>query len=485
MKMIFVKAFLGKWFSKIGTKTATIFAVLIALIALFIFLYFPPRQKAQAIKTVAAEANAIAEMTAYSIGPALFFEDMESVKEVLESVIQSQDIVYAVVLDDSGRMVAAFNIEKADQKKFANLEKGDYISPDGTIYEVIRSIQLNDREVGKFYFGISLEELNTQVIGSQAAIALVSLIILIIGIVSAFSISLVLTNPLTAMVKTVEQISAGNLTQRASVSSSDEVSRLAISFNRMVEYLVSTQLELENANMMLNERAKRLQQEINVRERAEEKITASLKEKEVLLKEIHHRVKNNLQVISSLLYLQSRNIKDDETLELFTESRARVKSMALIHEKLYRSADFSNVDFTEYIQDLIHYLLQTYNISGSNIDLQINVEGVGLTIESAVPCGLIINELVTNSLKYAFPNGRAGVLRIDLFSNKEKGGGDSRGHAYTLVVYDDGVGFSEDPDIDNAESIGLQLVTGLAEQLDGTVELDRKEGTRFCILFNG
>ncbi len=207
---------------------------------------------------------------------------------------------------------------------------------------------------------------------------------------------------------------------------------------------------------------------------AEDRIKQSLKEKEVLLREIHHRVKNNLQIISSLLSLQSRYIKDKEAFELFMESQARVKSIAGVHEKLYQSKDLTRVDFADYIKSLSSNLLYTYAAYPNLIKLNINVEDVSLNIETAIPLGLIVNELLTNSIKHAFPDGREGEIRIDLRPTDDR---------IELVVGDNGVGFPEDLDFRKTESLGMQLVFELVDQLDGEIELDRSHGTEFKIVF--
>jgi PAS domain S-box-containing protein len=214
--------------------------------------------------------------------------------------------------------------------------------------------------------------------------------------------------------------------------------------------------------------------DITERKNAEERIKASLKEKEVLLKEIHHRVKNNLQVISSLLNLQAGYIKDRRALEMFKESQNRIRSMALIHEKLYQSKDLARIDFTEYIRNLMTYLFRLYEADTDSIRLKIDTNGVLLAIDTAIPCGLIVNELVSNSLKYAFPQKRKGEISISLHSD---------GSRFTLTVSDSGIGFPDDLDFRNTESLGLQLVTGLTAQLDGTVELLNSNGTIFKIAF--
>jgi len=234
-------------------------------------------------------------------------------------------------------------------------------------------------------------------------------------------------------------------------------------------------IAIENARLY-----EQAQQEITERKRAEKQIKASLKEKEVLLKEIHHRVKNNLQVISSLLYVQSKSIKDKEALEMFQDGRNRVRSMALVHERLYQSRDLARVDFAEYVRSLANYLFRSYGVNSNVIKLKINVDDIFLGVDTTIPCGLIINELVSNSLKHAFPPegdrpaGREGEIRIGLSSDNDK---------FTLMVSDNGFGFPKDLDFRNTESLGLQLVNTLVAQLEGTIELDRSAGMAFKITF--
>lgn len=215
--------------------------------------------------------------------------------------------------------------------------------------------------------------------------------------------------------------------------------------------------------------------DITDRKWAEDQIHASLEEKEVLLKEIHHRVKNNLQVISSLLKLQAGYIKDDRILEVFKESQNRIRAMALIHEKLYQSDDLAKTDFSEYIRSLVTNLFRSYSISSRLIKLNIQVENVRLSIDTAIPCGLIINELISNSLKYAFSPGQAGEISIRLSSEAED--------CYTLVVQDNGLGLPTDLNFRNTRSLGLQLVCSLAKQLHGTIDLECQHGASFKITF--
>jgi two-component sensor histidine kinase/GAF domain-containing protein len=207
----------------------------------------------------------------------------------------------------------------------------------------------------------------------------------------------------------------------------------------------------------------------------EGQMKASLKEKEVLLKEIHHRVKNNLQIVSSLLSLQADYVKDKQVFQSFQNSQNRVLSMALIHEKLYQSKNLAQIDFAEYVQDLGVYLLRSYNVSPHKINLTIQTDNVFLGVDVAVPCGLILNELISNALKHAFVNDQSGEIYIELRAEDDG--------QLTLTVGDTGVGFPAGVDFRNTKSLGLQLVDTLIKQLQGTITLRRDKGTEFIIRF--
>jgi len=198
-----------------------------------------------------------------------------------------------------------------------------------------------------------------------------------------------------------------------------------------------------------------------------------LSEKEVLLKEVHHRVKNNLQVISSILNLQSSYVKDQNTLDILRESQNRIKSMSFIHESLYRSDDFSYVNFSSYITSLSSNLVQSYIIEHGNINLELELGDINLNLDQAIPCGLIINELVSNSIKYAFPNNRQGSIRLELIKENNK---------LFFNVSDNGVGLPDDFNVENTDTLGLQLVYTLISQLDGDIKVINENGTTF--LFN-
>jgi two-component sensor histidine kinase len=228
--------------------------------------------------------------------------------------------------------------------------------------------------------------------------------------------------------------------------------------------LLSTQagISIENAKLVEEMRL------------AERQIMASLREKEVLLKEIHHRVKNNLQVISSLFNLQSRLIKDAEALRALRESQNRVKSMAFVHEKLHQSKDLARIDVGGYLQLLANNLAQSFGgeLRRHSVGMNILCKDISLNVDIAIPMGLIVNEIVSNCYKHAFPEGKTGSIEISL----QKLNGELE-----LSVRDDGVGFPENIDFKNTESLGLQLINSLVGQIQGDIKLLKKGGTQFII----
>ena len=206
----------------------------------------------------------------------------------------------------------------------------------------------------------------------------------------------------------------------------------------------------------------------------------------LLVKEIHHRIKNNLQVISSLLYLQSMYVTDAKTREMFRESQNRVRSMAILHEKLYQFHSPAGIDFADYARDLLRNLFMSYGVKTDAVELTTDITGVMLGMDTAVPCGLIINELVTNSLKHAFPGNRPGRLSVEMRPTRAPFHGDSQSTPekwYELKISDDGAGFPPGLDFRTTDSLGLKLVCTLTDQLNGTIELKRDGGTLFTIVF--
>jgi PAS domain S-box-containing protein len=215
--------------------------------------------------------------------------------------------------------------------------------------------------------------------------------------------------------------------------------------------------------------------DISDRKMAEEQIKAALEDNELLLNEIHHRVKNNLQIICSLFNLQKESIKDKETFEMVSECQNRIRAIALVHEKLYKSKSFAYINIDEYITDLIKRLFSFYEINPNKIILKVDMDDILLGINTAIPVGLIITELTSNSLQYAFPGGREGEINITvrLIDADE----------INIVISDNGVGLPANVNFRNAESLGLQIVDTLIKQLKGKIKIYRKGGTRFNIKF--
>jgi len=228
---------------------------------------------------------------------------------------------------------------------------------------------------------------------------------------------------------------------------------------------------LEAANAQLEHRVAERTAELQA---LNTRLEASLREKEVLLKEIHHRVKNNLQVISSLLSLQSHAVDSPQVLALFQESQHRINSMALVHETLYQMGDLSKFNLAQYIPTLSAQLVDAYGVDPRRIALGLDVGAIMLPVDVAVPCGLILNELLSNCFKHAFPGEKAGDITITLTQEAD---------GVTLMVRDNGCGFPEHLDFRDTESLGLQLVCALTEQLQGTITLERNGGTTFTLTF--
>lgn len=276
------------------------------------------------------------------------------------------------------------------------------------------------------------------------------LVIMVSGIIVAFVMSEYMVQPVKELRNAAIEIGKGHLDTQISVKSNDEIGELGLSFNKMAEDL----------------------------KRSNEKIISSLQEKEVLLREIHHRVKNNMQIISSLLYHQMESVKDTRLSNALMESQNRITSMSLIHEKLYQSSDLNLINFKDYIDDLAVGLFQAYGVNMGIIKLNLNVEEISMDIDHAIPAGLIINELITNSIKYAFPEGRKGMIYITSRLINDK--------MVEIVIGDNGIGIPENLDFRNTRTLGLHLVTTLVEnQLHGNIDLHKNKGTEFAIQFRG
>ncbi|PKL73857.1 MAG: diguanylate cyclase [Methanobacteriales archaeon HGW-Methanobacteriales-2] len=217
-----------------------------------------------------------------------------------------------------------------------------------------------------------------------------------------------------------------------------------------------------------------IMEDITELKNVENSLKYSLKEKEVLLREIHHRVKNNLQIISSLLSLQRLQVEDPQTADILWECQGRVRAMAMIHENIYQSQDIGRINFKNYVEMLLYDIFNLYRVNKKSVILEMRIEGVKMGIETAMPCGLVINELATNSIKHAFPQGN-GIIKIELKTDDD---------AHILIIEDDGIGLPENLDPQKSKKLGLMVVNTLVNQLNGEMEIDRTNGTKFIIKFS-
>lgn len=218
-----------------------------------------------------------------------------------------------------------------------------------------------------------------------------------------------------------------------------------------------------------------LREEIAVRKRVEYQLNQALREKDVLLKEVHHRVKNNLQVITSLLYLQSQEVEHEDIRKFLQVSRDRIRSMAIVHEELYQAKDLANIEFSHYIRSLALYLYHAYAVNPDVIALRIDAQKIVLPVDKAIPCGLVLNEVISNALKYAFPDGRSGDIQIAFYEEHDR---------KWLRIRDNGIGLPTQVNVEHPTSLGLNLVTDLVrKQLQGTIAVDRTQGTTVTISF--
>ncbi len=304
---------------------------------------------------------------------------------------------------------------------------------------------------GDIELGLSMQEYDDSLRAIYINVATTGSTVLIIGVAAAYSVARNLIRPLKDLQIFAAKVKGGALNARASVDAVGEIGDLAESMNRMVE-------SLEQSNARLRDSMKN---------------SASLREKEILLREIHHRVKNNMQILTSLLRLQTRQADSQELRDVLQESEARIRSMGLLHENLYQSESVSLIDRHGYLRTLTGELTRMDNPEGTRREIKLAVEGVGMGLDTALPVGLIVTELVTNCLKYAFPGRQEGIIYVSL--------GTVDDGKFQLVVWDGGVGMDPSFDFDKATSLGMRLVKMLTDQLNGTLTLDCTRGTRIAI----
>ena len=378
------------------------------------------------------------------------------VKEALDNVFENAyDMSYAYVVDFEGKVFshtfaggfprALFNAVEDESGNSPCISIQRYNFDGVPILDIC--VPLIEGMEAHIHTGMDLTYVNSQLDSIRNTIMLISIAIAFTGIIIGLAISRHITNPLNRLTGRISALGeVGTLEEIVMPDSGVEVVEFTNAFNRMV--------------------AERM--------KAEEKIHNSLKEKEVLLKEIHHRVKNNMAVISSLLSLQSNYIDDEKSLSLFRESQGRIRSMALVHEKLYQSEDFAHIDVRDYVSSLVRNVKSSF-MGIKEVSTDINVEAMDLDIDNLIPCGLIINELLTNAYKHAFDGTDSPEISISMAKVDEDN--------VCLEIRDNGNKLPEGFDISRSKGLGLKLVRALATQLDGKLEVTGDNGTTFRLTF--
>lgn len=451
-------------------RRVTLMAWLVAVLSVGVFAIIMVLQRQDTVKTeLEGEARSLAKALEHDIGQHVSSQRLSAVVDTCLTTLQREkNVVYLVVtLQDGDSLVHT----GPDRWQRAKLD-GKVWSPgpdDQNRGRILYSpFYLKDKclhyshagimaggQWGWIHIGLSIDRYQRSITDIYRNTGMAGAVVLIIGALVAYFLARNLIMPLRALQTFAQRVAGGALNARANIAAGGEIGDLADSFNRMVESLEQHQVKLRESI----------------------KSTASLREKEILLREIHHRVKNNMQILTSLLRLQTRQTDSLPLRQVLQESEARIRSMGLLHEKLYQSESVSTIDMQGYLRTLTAELIRTNTPSETRREVKLNVGNVNLGLDTALPCGLIITELVTNALKYAFPNRSHGTIYVSLTSEG------TASEDFTLIVWDDGVGIDASFDITKATSLGMRLVKMLTDQLNGKLAFSGTQGTRIEIQF--
>ncbi len=479
---------------KIAWKT-TLWIWILTLSTMAVFIaYIIPYQKSILLTRMNNEATDLAITILHTNSSAFISGELGTVVLNLERIVpSSRSIKYVVLTKKDGESIIYY-------QKGWRIEDNtsDWLpSETDTAGFIIQSKIVNERvfhkpyrftysgiDWGWIHVGLSLENYDRTINQNVINIIIVTGAMVILGLIFSILFARKITGPITELDNTTRLIAGGKLDSKVFIKSGDELENLAESFNKMTDSLLKAYDELEEKvkerTSQLERANSKLENEILERKSIEASLYNSLTEKEVLLKEIHHRVKNNLQIISSLLNLQAIKLNNPEYFDLSKESQNRIKSMALVHEKLYQSKDLSKVDFRDYIVSLCEYISQSYYIENQKVKLEYDIEHLLVTIDSAIPLGLILNELITNSLKYAFRRNDSSSDQENIIQIKIKK--DSNNNII-LDFKDNGVGLPKDLVPQQSKTLGLKIVFNLAEQIESDIRVNSDNGTQFTLTF--
>ena len=450
---------------KLTYLCGTVAAVTVAILAAFML-----RLQGEAIKgDLAHTADAIARDLQTTAITAALADDSAVVLEAMQDrLLETRELRYLVLSRADGQSLVVERPQRWSEQTLTGDDwQPDRAGPEGRLTRTALSehrvfhasvpVIAAGRPWGWLHVGLALEHYEASVRGLWRITALVCGGTFLLAGLASFVCARNLTQPLRAVQQFAQRVAAGTLNTRLALKSNDEIGDLAESLNTMMTSLSQSQEKLRHS---MSEQA-------------------ALREKEILLREIHHRVKNNLQMLSSLMRLQSRTVEDDRTRAILRESEARIRSMGLIHERLYQSEHLSSIHMPDYLGTLSAELLSLAGgAPGSRPRLQVGVADIPLDIDTALPCGLIVTELVQNALKYAFPTTDAAAAGRIAVSLGRRGDG-----ALSLVVMDNGVGIPPGFDPLACRSLGMRLVKMLADQLHGAMTLRSEGGLRVEVVF--
>lgn len=406
---------------------------------------------------LANQLTEISALSALTLPNALWQYNYEYIHDFANSIASYKDVVF-IKVSTNEKVISIKSREGLSDYDYSFFKNStDYICAE-------RRITHNNFEIGQVQIVMTRERIERLII-NNSFIAIILLLAIISAIITT---NLMLSHkhlflPLSRLERSTKMIAGGDFDAMIDTSANDEIGKLAQSFSQMIHSIKSITASRDALNYEIDERKK-----------AEARISESLKEKEVLLSEIHHRVKNNMQVIVSLLSLQAGKIDSEPISLMFKECQNRIKAMSLVHEKLYQSTDLANIDFDEYTKSFVDTLARSHGIGPGRIKIITDLDDIALDLENAIPCGLIINELVSNSLKYAFPDGRDGEIRISMSAGDDD--------SLELIVADNGIGMPPGFDFENTSTLGLDLTKTIVEhQLDGEMAVENGNGTRFIM----
>lgn len=425
---------------------------------------------------LAREMRGVADVVGINSAAALVFVDPQSAQETLAALSAAPRVQGAWLFDADGRLFATFSRGHAEPSpRDEHLAPGVYHEPGRTV--VSRPVVSGNERVGIIVLSAGLGALRNDLRRYGLITGGVLLMSLAVAAVLSAALERVISRPLMHLTETAQHVSSsGDYSSRAPRETDDELGKMVDTFNEMLRQIEARDAALQQANDQLEERVRdrtvELEREVQARARTEHELRASLAEKDVLLKEVHHRVKNNLQVISSLLKLQGDHVKNEQAREALAESLARLRSISLVHEMFYQSEDLAHIDLGRYLRSATSYLAAVHGAEAGAVRVCVDCDSIRVAIGTAVPLGLIVQELTSNALKHAFPEQRCGEVRVALRRN---------GSSVLLTVADNGVGIPERVRWEQPDSLGLQLVQSLTRQIRGHVELAREHGTCFAV----